>query len=165
MRSPALLPAAALWLAASLGSIAIAGLPHPGESAPAFSLPTAAGDGSVALASFKGKPVYLNFFANWCAPCNEEAPSVVELYKKYHGRGLVTVGVDELESSKRALEFAGKYHYPFAVVVDDDGKMGKDYGVLAMPVHVFIGRSGKISYYRLGEMTPAEIESQIKKIL
>ena len=145
-------------------TVALAGVPRSGQPAPSFSLPKAAGGGSVTLASLKGKPLYLNFFANWCAPCNEEAPSVVELYKKYHGRGLVTVGVDELETPKKALEFAGKYHYPFSVVVDD-GKMGKDYGVLAMPVHVFIDRSGRISLYRLGEMSPSEIEAAIKKIL
>ncbi len=146
------------------GTLALAGVPQAGQPAPAFSLPKAAGNGNVTMASLRRKPVYLNFFANWCAPCNEEAPSIVELYKKYRGRGLVTVGVDELESSKRALEFANKYHYPFAVVVDD-GKMGNDYGVLGMPVHVFIDRSGKISTYRLGEMSPAEIEAAIKKIL
>jgi peroxiredoxin len=146
------------------GTLALAGIPHAGQAAPAFSLPKAAGNGVVTMASLRRKPVYLNFFANWCAPCNEEAPSIVELYKKYRGRGLVTVGVDELESPKKALEFANKYHYPFAVVVDD-GKMGKDYGVLGMPVHVFIDRSGKISTYRLGEMSPLEIEAAIKKIL
>jgi peroxiredoxin len=154
------LSAALLWAAIP----ALAGVPRAGQPAPAFSLHKAAGGGDISLASFKGKPVYLNFFANWCAPCNEEAPSVVELYKKYRGRGLVTVGVDELESPRQALEFARKYHYPFAVVVDD-GKMGKDYGVLAMPVHVFIDRAGKVSFYRLGEMSRAEIESAIKKIL
>ena len=155
----------ALAAALSLGSgPVLAGVPRSGQAAPAFSLPKAAGGGSIALASLKGKAVYLNFFATWCGPCNEEAPSVVDLYKKYHARGLVTLGIDELESPKRALEFASKYRYPFAVVIDD-GKMGKDYGVLAMPVHVFIDRFGKISYYRLGEMTPGEIEAAIKRIL
>jgi len=154
-------------LAAALlapGTPTPAGIPRSGQPAPAFSLPKAAGGGNITLASLKGKPVYLNFFASWCAPCNEEAPSVVELYKKYHSRGLMTLAVNELESPKKALEFAGKYHFPFPVVIDD-GKMGKEYGVLAMPVHVFIDRSGKISLYRLGEMTPAEIEAAIKKIL
>ena len=46
----------------------------------------------------------------------------------------------------------------------DDGPMGKDYGAIALPVHVFIDRSGKISTYRLGEMSPSEIEDAIKKI-
>ncbi len=143
----------------------LAGVPRVGQVAPAFTLPRASGGGDVSLASLKGKPVYLNFFATWCAPCNDEAPSVVELYNKYHNRGFVTLAVNELENRKKALEFAHKYRYPFAVVVDGDGKMGKNYGALGLPVHVFIDRRGKISTYRLGEMTPSEIESAIKKIL
>ena len=113
--------------------------------------------------SLHGKPVYLNFFASWCAPCNEEAPFVVSLEKKYRPKGLVVVGVDEQEDASKAKGFAAKYNIPFAVVLDD-GPMGKDYGAIALPVHVFIDRSGKVSTYRLGEMSAGEIEDAIKKI-
>ena len=136
--------------------------PRPGDVAPPFTLKRDTG-GTLALSSLKGKPVYLNFFASWCAPCNEEAPSVVLLNKKYAPKGLVVLGVDEQEDAKKAQGFASKYKIPFGVVLDD-GPMGKDYGVIALPVHVFIDRSGKISTYRLGEMSPSEIEDAIKKI-
>ena len=150
-------------IAAAALPLAATAAPHAGDAAPAFDLPRTSG-GSLSLASLKGKPIYLNFFASWCAPCNEEAPSVVRLYKKYHARGLVTVGVDEQEDRAKALEFAKKYGLPFPVVIDD-GKMGSSYGAIALPVHVFIDRQGKISTYRLGEMEPAEIEAAIKKAL
>jgi peroxiredoxin len=145
--------------------VAAGGPPRTGQLAPAFSLPRARGSGLLSLASLRGKAVYLNFFSTWCSPCNDEAPSVVGLYKKYRGRGLVTVGVNEFENETKALEFAKKFGIPFPVVVDTDGLMGKDYGVIAMPVHVFIDREGKISTFRLGEMTPGEIEDAIKRIL
>lgn len=150
-------------LAAAFLPPAAAAALHAGDAAPGFELPRTSG-GSLTLASLKGKPVYLNFFASWCAPCNEEAPSVVHLYKKYHARGLVTVGVDEQEDRAKALEFAKKYGLPFAVVIDD-GKMGSSYGAIGLPVHVFIDREGKISTYRLGIMDAAEIEAAIKKAL
>jgi len=157
-----------------LGAAGVAGLalvllpavaqaaPRPGDTAPAFTLKRDT-SGSVSLASLRGKPVYLNFFASWCAPCNEEAPSVVQLYGKYHPKGLVVLGVDEQEDASKAKGFAAKYKIPFNVVLDD-GPMGKDYGVIALPVHVFIDRAGKISTYRMGEMSPSEIEDAIKKI-
>ena len=136
--------------------------PRPGDVAPPFTLKRDTG-GTLALSSLKGKPVYLNFFASWCAPCNEEAPSVVSLAKKYKAKGLVVVGVDEQEDVSKAKGFAAKYSLPYTVVLDD-GPMGKDYGAIALPVHVFIDKNGKISTYRLGEMAPNEIEDAIKKI-
>jgi cytochrome c biogenesis protein CcmG/thiol:disulfide interchange protein DsbE len=153
-------------LAATLalgGPALAAGALHTGDTAPAFSLP-GLGNGTVSLASLHGKPVYLTFFATWCGPCNDEAPSIVTLEKTYRPHGLVVVGVNEQESAAKAKSFVDKYHIPFTVVLDS-GKMGGDYGVIAMPVHVFIDRNGKVSTYRLGEMDPAEIEAAIKKIL
>jgi cytochrome c biogenesis protein CcmG, thiol:disulfide interchange protein DsbE len=155
---------------AALAVLALAAAPlaagaalHGGDVAPAFTLKRDTGSGAVALSSLRGKPVYLNFFASWCAPCNEEAPSVVSLSKKYASKGLVVLGIDEQEDASKAKGFAAKYGVPFNVLLDD-GPMGKDYGVIALPVHVFIDRSGKISTYRLGEMSPNEIEDAIKKI-
>jgi peroxiredoxin len=154
--------ALALLAAASVPALA-AGPLHKGDIAPAFTLPRVTG-GTLSFASLHGKPVYLNFFATWCAPCNEEAPSVVSLESKYRSKGLVVLGVDEQEGTAKAKGFADKYKIPFKVVIDD-GPMGKDYGVLALPVHVFIDKQGKISTYRLGEMSPSEIEAAMRKIL
>ncbi|MGP6158874.1 MAG: TlpA family protein disulfide reductase [Vulcanimicrobiaceae bacterium] len=139
-------------------------VPHAGDAAPAFNLPRLRG-GAVSLASLHGKPVYINFFASWCAPCNAEAPSIAQLDRKYRSKGLVTLGVDEEESAARADGFAKKYALPYSVALDDDGTMGQNYGAVGLPVHVFVDRSGKVSTYRLGEMSPAEIEDAIKKIV
>ncbi|GAC1442578.1 MAG: hypothetical protein NVSMB59_05600 [Vulcanimicrobiaceae bacterium] len=137
--------------------------PHGGDVAAPFSLPSARG-GSVSLAQYRGKPVYVNFFASWCGPCNNEAPAVADLYKKYRRAGLAVVGVDEQEDRAKALEFASKFHWPFAIALDD-GTMGKAYGAFALPVHVFIDRHGKIGTYRLGEMSRDEVDAAIKKLL
>ncbi len=149
-------------LFAALAAPALAA-PHAGDAAPAFSLPRTTG-GNVTLTGLHGKAVYLNFFASWCSPCNEEAPAVALLAKKYAARGLTVVGINEQEDKSKASAFAHQYKWPFAVAVDD-GEMGKQYGVIALPVHIFIDRSGKISTYRLGEMDPGEIADAIKKIL
>ena len=139
-------------------------VPHEGDAAPAFSLPGAAG-GTVSRAAFKGKPVYLNFFASWCVPCNDEASSVAALYGKYRGRGFNAVGVNELEDKSKALAFAHQYKWPFPIALDGDGTMAGSYGILGLPVHIFIDKNGKVSTFRLGEMDPPEIEAAIRKIL
>ncbi len=137
--------------------------PHAGDVAPAFSLPKPTG-GTLSLAQYRGKPTYLNFFASWCGPCNSEATTVAQMYAKYHRRGLATIGVNEQEDKTKALDFAHKYKWPFAIGLDD-GTMGKDYGAIGLPIHVFIDKTGKVSTYRIGEMERAEVEDAIKKIL
>ena len=78
-----------------------AAIPKVGQPAPLFTLPTVDGH-PLALASLRGKPVYLNFYASWCGPCNEEAPSIGKLSARYKKRGLVVLGVNELENSQKA---------------------------------------------------------------
>jgi len=158
-----LVPVGALLAAWIVPSAALA-VPRAGQVAPAFSLPAVNG-GTISLSSLRGKPVYLNFFASWCVPCNEEAPEIGKLSARYKSRGLVVLGVNELESAQKAKEFLAKYHLPYNAVVDDDGTAGKDYGAVGLPVHVFIDRSGIVKTIRLGEMDPDEIRTAIDGIL
>ncbi len=153
----------ALGAIATLAPLLASAAPHAGDIAPAFSLPKATG-GTLSLTQFRGKPTYLNFFASWCGPCNSEAATVAQLYAKYHRRGLATIGVNEQEDKTKALDFAHTYKWPFAIGLDD-GNMGREYGAIGLPIHVFIDKAGKVSTYRLGEMERSEIEDAIKKIL
>jgi len=157
-----------LALFAAIGAVAAStpalAVPHAGDPVPPFTVPKSSG-ATVGSANFKGKPLYVNFFASWCGPCNAEAPDIARLYRTYHKRGLNIIGVDELEESDKAAGFARKYAWPFAVGVDADGTMGRAFGAVGLPVHVFVDRRGNVSTYRLGEMSPPEIEDAIKKIL
>ena len=156
-----------LFAAAALAFVpAVASaLPQPGKPAPAFTLPSPNGK-PVSLESLKGKPVYVNFFASWCGPCNTEAPSIGKLRAQYAKRGLQVVGIDELDAPGQAAAFQKKYGNPYGLVaIDDNGAVGKQYNTIAMPVHVFIDRRGIVKTFRLGEMSPAEIETAIKDAL
>jgi peroxiredoxin len=157
----------AIAAAAALSSIPVAALavPRVGQPAPAFSLPAPAG-GAITLDGFKGKAVYVNFFASWCGPCNAEAPSIGKLRAKYAKAGLQVVGINELDATGQAAAFQKKYDRPYgAVAVDQSGEVGKSYGAIAMPVHVFIDRRGVVKTYRVGEMDPGQIETAIKDAL
>ena len=156
------LAAAAVLAALPLAALA---LPQAGQPAPAFSLPSIAGK-PISLAGLKGRPVYINFFASWCGPCNEEAPAIGKLRAQYAKRGLQVVGIDELDAAGQAAAFQKKYGNPYGLVaVDDNGATGKQYGTIAMPVHVFIDRRGIVRTFRIGEMNPGEIETAIKDAL
>lgn len=162
VRTPTVLAAVA---ALALVPSAVLAAPEVGKPAPAFSLPSPAGK-TVSLGALKGKAVYVNFFASWCGPCNVEAPSIGKLRSQYEKRGLQVVGIDELDAPGQAAAFASKYHNPYGLVaIDDSGSVGRTYGTVLMPVHVFIDRNGIVRTYRIGEMSPAEIESAIKDAL
>lgn len=140
-------------------------VPQVGQPAPAFSLPSPNGK-TISLAALRGKPVYINFYASWCGPCNSEAPAIGKLRAQYAKRGLEVVGIDELDAAGQGAAFEKKYNNPYALVaIDENGTVGKTYGTIAMPVHVFIDRRGVVTTYRLGEMSPAEIETAIQGAL
>ena len=155
----------ALLLAFALGTVvASADIAQQGRSAPDFTAPFSTG-GNFKLSSLHGKAVYLNFFANWCPPCNEEAPDVNALQKKYRKRGFIVVGIDERESASRASDFIHKYNLTYKAVVDDSGAVLQPYGAIGLPVHVFIDRRGNIKLMRNGEMSKADMEKAIRSIL
>lgn len=139
--------------------------PRAGAAAPAFSLPVVAnGHGTVSLTSLKGHNVYLNFFASWCEPCKEEAPSIAQLSKQYAPHNVVVVGIDELEQADAAKNFAERYHLPYSIAVDTSGDVGGSYGLLGLPLHVFISADGKVEAYRVGELSPSQIKSQLQTL-
>jgi cytochrome c biogenesis protein CcmG/thiol:disulfide interchange protein DsbE len=156
-----------LTLAATLAVLPSAALavPQPGKPAPAFSVPSADGK-TLSSDALRGKPVYLNFFASWCGPCNDEAPSIARLRAKYAKRGLTIVGIDELDAPDAAAAFQKKYANPYTLVgVDESGALGKTYGTVGLPLHVFINRRGVVTSWNPGELDPVQIENLVKDAL
>lgn len=156
----------ALLLAVLLASaLPAAAIPRPGDPAPAFRLTTADGK-TIANDTFRGKAVYLNFFATWCGPCRVETPSIVALSKKYAARGLRVVGIDVGESAGMAMGFVQDFHVPYPLAVDAENSTRATYGGgLYYPLHVFIDRKGIVRLYRPGEMSADEIDAAIVRIL
>ena len=134
-----------------------------GKPAPAWSDPIATG-GELHSASLRGKAVYLDFFATWCPPCNDEAPWVEALQQRYASRGLVVVGVDMLENRASALRFRAQHSLTYPVVVDS-GTLEELYSINGLPVHVFITRNGIVNQLIVGEMSKSEIDSAVQAIV
>jgi cytochrome c biogenesis protein CcmG, thiol:disulfide interchange protein DsbE len=139
--------------------------PRVGNPAPAFSLPVVAnGSGSVSLDSLKGHAIYLNFFATWCQPCKEEVPYISKLSQTYAHQNIVVIGVDELESADKVKQFASTYKLVYPLTLDGSGNVGGDYGLLGLPLHVFIAPNGTVAQYKAGEMSEAQVRAALQSL-
>ncbi len=156
-----LLGSALLLSAACAPAATVARLGGP---APEFALPRLDGS-TVRLADFKGRPVVINFWATWCAPCREEMPVIQEVYERYRERGLavVAINMEEPEGVVRRLVEQGGFTLTFAR--DADGAQVKRYNVTSAPTTYFIGADGIIRDVKLGAVTQADLDTKVQALL
>lgn len=111
------------------------------------------------LSDYKGKTVFLNFWATWCPPCKEEMPYIEQLYKEYNknNKDVVILGVaspnlDREGSKEDIIEFLQQEKYTFPVVMDNNGELAYQYGISAYPTTFIIDKEGYITQYVPGAM-------------
>jgi thiol-disulfide isomerase/thioredoxin len=149
--------------------------PLNGKQAPNFTLEDLAGK-RVSLASYKGRPLVVDFWATWCGPCKVEIPWFEKLHDQYAGQGLEIIGVsaDDLDkddpaklfTEKRDIsDFVTKMHMNYPILIDA-ASIADSYGGLdALPTTFFIDKNGKIVASTVGLAPRDEIESDIKKAI
>jgi cytochrome c biogenesis protein CcmG/thiol:disulfide interchange protein DsbE len=118
--------------------------PKIGGPAPAFSLKRVDDSGTLALASLRGKPVVLNFWASWCGPCKGEAKMLETAWRQYKSKGVVFVGVDYHDVTGDARRFLERHGITYPTVQDGSGAIADRYGVSAVPETYFIDRRGRL---------------------
>jgi peroxiredoxin len=96
----------------------------------------------IKLSSYKGKVVFLNFWATWCPPCVEEMPSMQKLYDRFKDQGLEMIAVDLQEDKAAVQKFFDKYELTFTAVIDKTGRIGSQYGARNIPTTYIIDRKG-----------------------
>jgi len=114
-----------------------------------FVLSTPDGD-DVALEDYRGKVVFLNFWATWCPPCREEMPSMQALYEELAEEGLAIVAVNVLEPEELVSDFIDENGFTFPVLLDHDGRVQLRYSVRAYPTTYIIDRGGNVIAVRPG---------------
>ena len=134
-------PTTATASASTSASAASNGGFHVGQPAPALVVPQVGG-GTIDLAALKGKPVWVNFMATWCPPCQDEFPLMSGFAARYSGRGLVVVAVDVREDEGTVASFAQRLNATFPLGLDGDGKAAERWGAIALPVHFWIDADG-----------------------
>ena len=115
----------------------------------------------VSLATSRGSPVWLNFFATWCPPCQEEIPVLRETYAEYRDDGLELIAISVQESTAADVaDYAETYSLDYTIGFDATGAVFGTYLGYGLPTHVFIDADGVIQHLRYGPVdreTAAEI--------
>jgi thiol-disulfide isomerase/thioredoxin len=137
------------------GAILIADFPDPrdgwglstmtGDLVPALKLKSSDGK-TVPIESFRGKPVLIDFWATWCAPCVAGMPKLAEIYKEGKDKGLVLLSVDQDEDANNATGFLAKNGYNWLNFHDGDGEIAKLMGSSPLPRVILVDAKGQIVY-------------------
>ncbi len=133
--------------------------------APGFTLPGQ--NQTIQLSKYKGKVVYLDFWASWCEPCKRSFPWMNELQAQYGEDGFEIIAVNLDTSRKDADEFLKQMPAKFDVAFDKSGKTADAYHLKAMPSSFLIDRKGRLVHKSLGYRVEEKkiVEKKIQQLL
>ena len=126
------------------------------------------------LDDYKGKVIFLNFWATWCGPCRNEMPEIQMLYEEYAAQGenaevavigVAGPGMGGEGSREEITAFMEENGYTYPVLMDETGEMFSYYGISAFPTTFMIDRDGNVYGYVSGQLTEDIMRSIIDQTL
>ena len=142
---------------------------RPTVPAPDFTLEDQYGN-THTLSDYKGKTVFLNFWATWCPPCRAEMPEIQEIYEEYgeNASDVVILGIASPDygqegSAEDIADFLSENGYTYPVVMDEGGLTAYFYGISAYPTTFMIDKDGNVYGYVTGQITKDIMQSIIEQ--
>ncbi len=133
------------------------------ERVRAFTLPTLDGE-RVAIADYADGPVFVYFWASWCAPCASEAPLIERLWAEYEPQGYTFIGINILDSERGAREFVERHGLTFPMMIDGDGDVYFDFGVNGVPEAYFLQPGLDVTRKYIGELREQDFRDMLEDI-
>lgn len=126
-------------------------------------------DKPVALEAWRGKPLMVNFWARWCAPCRVEIPELVKTQEKYRKRGLTVIGIGLEDKAESVRDFMKAYEMNYTVLLAKTGGIELMQALgnsrAGLPFTVAVDRNGAIVASKLGAMNRAELDAAAEAAL
>jgi len=135
-----------------------------GGAAPDFKIPRYAG-GEMSLAGLRGSVVVVNFWASWCGPCRDEAPTLEQLWQEYQGKGVQFIGVDIQDTPEGAKGFIDEFHITYPNGPDPNNTIGRAYRITGVPETFLVGRAGRLAKQFIGPVDKAAVEAAVNDLI
>ncbi|MBO0773732.1 MAG: TlpA family protein disulfide reductase [Actinobacteria bacterium] len=149
--------AAVIALAAASLAVGTGGSPRTPPAARNFTAPVLGHPGRhISLGSYRGRPVIVNFFASWCAPCQQETPLLARYYRTARSK-VTVIGIDVNDRSAAALRFVHRTGVSYPVGTDSPPRTALSYNVSGLPQTFFLNASHRIVKRVFGALTPREL--------
>lgn len=135
-----------------------------GNSAPEFTLKNQEGH-AISLNDFRGKYVFIDFWASWCGPCREEFPFIKNAYDKYKGKGFEVIGISTDKNTEAWEKAIDAFSLPWVHLLDHSGDQAialSKYAVTVLPTSYLLDPDGKII---AKDLRGEQLEEQLKKLL
>jgi cytochrome c biogenesis protein CcmG, thiol:disulfide interchange protein DsbE len=156
------------------GGAAVGGPFGTGVVAPDFELQTVDGQ-TVRLSDFAGRPVWINVWASWCAPCRAEMPDIEQVYRELPGatpggapdaagKGPVLLLVSLGEDPADVRRYLESTRYQLPILVDPDFSFTRSYRITGLPTHFFIDAEGKLREIAIGGLKPNGMRARLAKV-
>jgi thiol-disulfide isomerase/thioredoxin len=138
--------------------------PLVGQAAPALVVPGLDG-GTVDLAAYRGKAVWVVFTGTYCPPCRDEYPLMNGFAVRYAEAGLVVLAVHVKEDAATVKPLVDELNVEFPVGIDGDGSRASGWDAVALPVHYWIDTAGVVRDAALGGLGPDQMARSLGTIL
>jgi peroxiredoxin len=129
------------------------GAPKLNVGSPAPGFATVRLDGSVARfpEDFRGRPVVIRFWADWCRFCEPEMKAIDQVYQRRRGQGLEVLAVNAGQDKEAVAAFIRKIGVTYPALLDEKSDIARQYGVVGLPTTYFVGKDGVIKAKVVGE--------------
>ena len=123
---------------------------EPGEKAPNFRASRLDGSGTLGLSDYRGKVVYVDFWASWCAPCLKAIPALESLRGEFPASKFQILAVNVDKKTKKALKFLAKQNVGYPSVSNPRGDIPGKFDLETMPSSYLIDQNGVVRYVHKG---------------
>jgi thiol-disulfide isomerase/thioredoxin len=136
---------------------------NAGDKAPDFNIPRLEEKGMISLKHYRGKVIYIDFWASWCGPCRKSLPALNSIRTEFRKKGFEVIAINLDEEREDAMAFLKEFPVVYPTAIDTSSKVPEAYGLVGMPTAYLVDRKGIVQLVHEG-FKKSDIEQLREKI-